>query len=751
MNADNPSDAAVALPALVSCILPTHNRRAFFTESVRYFRHQDYSDKELIVVDDGTDCVRDLIPDDPRIRYFRLDSRHTVGTKRNLACEHASGDIILHWDDDDWQAGWRVSYQISELLKSNAQLCGLDRLLYYEPSADRAWQYCYPKNNRPWVSGNTLCYKKSFWQQHRFAEINVAEDARFVWRAAAEDVLRLDDHRFIVALIHGDNVSPKITRGAYWTPQPVSAIQELMGQDFPIGATAAQRPESAPRQAERTAAILPSRDYAMTHAHKNDLALPEFAAYREQLTIPFMRTWELPYALFSAQLADTMAVFDCTINPAGFGERMGQLYPHVLYRHWNPTRGGTFCLPAGFPDAAFDRVFCINTLEHLLAPQRQALVADLARKLKPGGRLILTSDYYFDSFWSQPEMLKAGLVRTDRVDVFNGFNKVTARDWENLCRPHGLQPISAAGAEPAENDPLLFRNLPPHPHACIGGVFRKEGPETPSPSLRVVLSLLTWNTRIASLDSLQAYLREAEMLQRLGHQPLICVCDNGSDDGTAKALRALDDSIPFPHRFILNSANLGNCVARNQIIDYAREVSASYVLFMDGDIEIVPFSSFAMLRYLETHGRRLGCVGAFSMGQTTLRERASKALFSIDPKRVESTNIVGWTQYGMFRCALFEDDIQFDTTDPFNGPGWGYEDNDLAFQMELKGYRNDYFSGITYLHRNVRSSVQNLRRAGIDPNVLCQRRKQYLIEKWSSHPGISAGPLDQIRRGHIAL
>lgn len=734
----------------VSCILPTYNRRVFLAQAVEHFRRQDYLERELIIIDDGTDRVRDLIPDDPRIRYVRLDRRHTVGAKRNIACEHASGDIILHWDDDDWQADWRVSYQVSELLKSNATLCGVDRLLYYEPSSDSAWEYCYPKNNRPWVSGNTLCYRKSFWQQHRFAEIDVAEDARFVWRAAAEDVLRLDDHRFIVAFIHAANVSPKITRGAYWTAKPVSVIQELMGQDFPIGSTTAA-PQCELERAGPTITNATSRDHAMTCALKSDLNLPDFAAYREQLTLPFMRTWELPYALFSARLGDTMAVFDCTINPAGFGERMAQLYPHVLYRYWNPTRGGTFCLPSGLPDAAFDRVFCINTLEHLLTPQRQSLVADLARKLKPGGRLILTGDYYFDSFWSQPEMLKAGLVRTDRSDVFNGFNKVTARDWENLCHPHGLHPISAAAAEPAENDPLLFRNLPPYPHACIGGVFQKEGPEAPSPSLRVVLSLLTWNTRVASLESLHAYLREAEMLQRLGHQPLICVCDNGSDDGTARALRALDESIPFPHRLILNSANLGNCVARNQIIGYAREMNARYVLFMDGDIEIVPFSSFAMLRYLETHGRSLGCVGAYSMGQTSMRERASKALFSVDPKCVESTNIVGWTQYGMFRCGLFDDDIQFDATGPFGGPGWGYEDNDLAFQMEMKGYRNDYFSGITYLHRNVRSSVQNLRRAGIDPNLLCQRRKQYLIEKWSGHPGISTGPLDQIRRGHIAL
>jgi len=724
---------------LVSCILPTYNRRAFLIRSLDYFLGQEYPHKELIIVDDGPDSIRDLVPERPEIRYFRFDRRRTVGAKRNFACHEAAGEIIVHWDDDDWAAPWRIRYQVERLQASRASICGLDHLYYYEPATMRAWEYRYLENGRPWVSGNTLCYRKTFWQAHPFPEIDVAEDARFVWQAAAADVLRLEDHRFIVAFIHAANVSPKNTRGRYWTPQPVSVVQELMAQlepDFPVPA-----PATAPER----------KDQAMTHALKSDLNLPDFVAYREKQNLPLMRTWELPYALSAARLSDTMAVFDCTINPAGFGERIAQLYPHVLYRHWNPTRGGTFSLPSGFPDKAFDRVFCINTLEHLLAAQRETLLADLARKLKPGGRLILTGDYYFDSFWSQPEMLKAGLVRADRGDVFNGFNKVTARDWENLSRGHGLHPLSAPGADPADNDPLLFRNLPPYPHAAIGGVFRKDGPEIPSPSLRVVLSLLTWNTRLASLDSLNAYLREAEMLQRLGHQPFICICDNGSDDGTARELRALDESISLPHRFILNQSNLGNCVARNQIISYAREMEATYLLFMDGDIEIVPFSSFAMLRYLENHGRRLGCVGAWSMGQTTIRERASKALFSIDPQRVESTNIVGWTQYGMFRCAAFDDGIAFEAGGPFAGPGWGYEDNDLAFQMELKGYRNDYFSGMIYLHRNVRSSVQNLRRVGADPNVLCQRRKQYLIEKWAAHPNISSGPLDQIRRGHIAL
>src|SRR5690349_3229572 len=140
---------------LVSSILPTHNRRTFFAQSIQYFLRQEYSNKELIIIDDGSDCIRDLVPDNSQIRYFRLDHRHSIGAKRNLACHHANGDIIVHWDDDDWMAPWRISYQVASLLERNLDLCGLDRLFYFQPTSQSAWEYIYSGGARPWVAGNT--------------------------------------------------------------------------------------------------------------------------------------------------------------------------------------------------------------------------------------------------------------------------------------------------------------------------------------------------------------------------------------------------------------------------------------------------------------------------------------------------------------------------------------------------------------------------------------------------------------------
>src|SRR5215204_4099526 len=104
----------------VTCIMPTYNRRRFVARAVEYFRRQDYTRSELLIVDDGSDAVQDLVPKRRRVRYIQLPSRHSVGAKRNIACEQARGDIILHWDDDDWHAPHRVRYQVEALLAQGA-------------------------------------------------------------------------------------------------------------------------------------------------------------------------------------------------------------------------------------------------------------------------------------------------------------------------------------------------------------------------------------------------------------------------------------------------------------------------------------------------------------------------------------------------------------------------------------------------------------------------------------------------------
>src|SRR6185369_11842512 len=56
---------------LVTCIMPTHNRRSFVPQAIRCFLRQDYSNLELLVVDDGTEPVGDLLTVNGRVGYGR--------------------------------------------------------------------------------------------------------------------------------------------------------------------------------------------------------------------------------------------------------------------------------------------------------------------------------------------------------------------------------------------------------------------------------------------------------------------------------------------------------------------------------------------------------------------------------------------------------------------------------------------------------------------------------------------------------
>lgn len=217
---------------LVTCIMPTHNRRSFIPQAIRCFLRQDYSNLELLVVDDGTEPVGDLAPANDRIRYLRFDQKLTIGAKRNLACEKARGEFIVHWDDDDWYPPSRVRAQMRAMLDRGADLCGSSRVAYFDPARDQAWEYRYPSAKGPWVAGNTLAYRKSFWSGHKFPDIQVGEDSRFVWSSKGRAVADLADPGLCVATVHSNNTSRKNVNAVYWHAQPRDYIDSLIGDDI---------------------------------------------------------------------------------------------------------------------------------------------------------------------------------------------------------------------------------------------------------------------------------------------------------------------------------------------------------------------------------------------------------------------------------------------------------------------------------------------------------------------------------------
>jgi glycosyltransferase involved in cell wall biosynthesis len=233
---------------LVTCIMPTYDRRSFIPQAIRGFLRQEYENCELVIVDDGADAIADYVPEHERIRYMRLDKKLTVGAKRNLACRQARGEIILHWDDDDWYPAWRVGAQVQALQEHGADLCGSSRVLYYDPMTDQAWEYHYRGPGPTWVAGNTLAYRKSVWQRNMFPDIQIGEDSRFVWKRAGKRMVDLAEPTLCVATVHSANTSRKETTGAYWRGIPSRQVHALLGDEQYIyrGATVATSGGSFP-------------------------------------------------------------------------------------------------------------------------------------------------------------------------------------------------------------------------------------------------------------------------------------------------------------------------------------------------------------------------------------------------------------------------------------------------------------------------------------------------------------------------
>ncbi len=207
---------------LISCVMPTRDRHRFVSQAIWYFLRQDYPSRELLIVDDGQHAVEDLIPPDDRIRYLRLSSPATLGAKLNHACEHSRGDLIAHWEDDDWMAPNRLRTQIARLLASGMDICRPAEILHYWVAKGQAWLYRSKGDDYLRMPCGPVIYRRSVWRKHQFTDSSLCTEPAF---AAASAPLRGQTHiesdcDYYLKLIHGGNSAPRNLRDHCWQQRP---------------------------------------------------------------------------------------------------------------------------------------------------------------------------------------------------------------------------------------------------------------------------------------------------------------------------------------------------------------------------------------------------------------------------------------------------------------------------------------------------------------------------------------------------
>ena len=220
------STAIAARRRRVTCISPTTPERHLFHETALYrcFREQTYEDVELIVVDTGavpSPFFTSPTFTDARVKYLYQRQHQTIGEKRNLAIQHASGDIICHFDDDDLYASTYIETMVTAMEAEGADFIKLSSWLVHDLQTDDTGRFDadapmpHPqleqlRENFLFTYGFSFLYRRALFPTFSFMATSWGEDQdilRRVREAGKTLALYRDLDGLCLHNQHGENCS----------------------------------------------------------------------------------------------------------------------------------------------------------------------------------------------------------------------------------------------------------------------------------------------------------------------------------------------------------------------------------------------------------------------------------------------------------------------------------------------------------------------------------------------------------------
>ena len=196
----------------VSICTPTFNRRPFIKTMFECFKNQDYPKNriEWIIVDDGTDKIKDLIEtsDIPQIRYFELEKKIALGAKRNYMHKHVKGSIIVYMDDDDYYPPERVSHSVEMLLKDDNVMCGgtSEIYLYFKTMKKMIQAGPYGPNH---ATAGTFAFKTKLLEDTKYNDTAALAEEREFLKGYTVPFVQFDPLKTILVFSHEHNTFDK--------------------------------------------------------------------------------------------------------------------------------------------------------------------------------------------------------------------------------------------------------------------------------------------------------------------------------------------------------------------------------------------------------------------------------------------------------------------------------------------------------------------------------------------------------------
>jgi glycosyltransferase involved in cell wall biosynthesis len=214
---NTPVSRSLEQPTTVSIIVPTLNRQHLHESLYRCFQHQNHPDRDLWVLDDSagpSPFFSSLCGSDERVHYIHQGGRLTIGHKRNILIEQARGDVVAHFDDDDWYGPQYLSLMLDRLARHDADFVKLGRWNERRASDNHRWTYDGRSTGEAnlWGWGFSYVYRRWVSSRVSFPHINGGEDFSFVRgiRAAGMNAaLIFDGADWVEHRLHGSNTTRK--------------------------------------------------------------------------------------------------------------------------------------------------------------------------------------------------------------------------------------------------------------------------------------------------------------------------------------------------------------------------------------------------------------------------------------------------------------------------------------------------------------------------------------------------------------
>lgn len=174
-------------------------------------RHQKYRNREILILSSGGSAG--ALDSDNDLRHVAVSRRGlSVGELRNIGCSNARGDLVAHFDDDDYSAPDRIGVQVDWLRAADAAVCGFRSMRFTD--GRQWWQYT---GSPLYALGTSLLYRRDWWTAHPFRNEMVGEDNSFVGVARSANKLVCGDAGELqYATIHAANTSPRNRSGGNW-------------------------------------------------------------------------------------------------------------------------------------------------------------------------------------------------------------------------------------------------------------------------------------------------------------------------------------------------------------------------------------------------------------------------------------------------------------------------------------------------------------------------------------------------------